>query len=123
MGGVMLQRPELDRSILAEMRALVRCLASADRLGCIGFGAEIDGALAAFNIIEPVHDGWYHAHFNKARRDHPGAMEFLMLQTAAEMHRRGYRFQNDHEDLGLPGLRSFKESWKPVRLLRKYRAS
>lgn len=117
---VMQQKGMLDQGLLSEQRALVRCLASAPALGCMAYGVEVADTLAGFMLIEPVHDGWYHGHFTKSDRQTSGLMEFLTLGTAHEMRKLGYRYHNDHEDLGLPGLRKVKESWQPVRLLKRY---
>ncbi len=118
---VMLEKGILERGLLVELRALMRCLGASSTLGCIGIGLTMENTLIGFMIVEPLGRKYYHTPFGKTRRDLAGAMEFLMIETARFMHSTGYRFHNDQEDLGLPGLRSYKMSWTPVRLLKKYR--
>lgn len=79
------------------------------------------GEIVAFTIGEIIGDTLY-VHIEKMNHDVPGAGETINRLFAAEMlHRHPQiRYINREEDMGEPGLRYAKESYRPVMLINKY---
>lgn len=58
--------------------------------------------------------------FIKADISYKGVYEFLMKESAKLLHQKGYKYLNFLEDMGLPGLRVAKNTYRPIGFLRKY---
>ena len=80
-----------------------------------------NGEIAAFTVGEIIGDTLY-VHIEKMNHTIPGAGETINRLFAAEMlHRHPQiRYINREEDMGDPGLRYAKESYRPVMLINKY---
>lgn len=80
-----------------------------------------DGRVAAFTAGEVIGDTLI-IHIEKMDHSVAGAGETINKLYAAEMLRRHpqLRYINREDDAGDPGLRYAKESYHPLRLLRKY---
>lgn len=109
-----------DGEFETERTAIERCLSSSAQFEFVAVGALLDGALAGFTINEPIHDGYYMAHFGKCDPQRSGLSDLLELQTAQLMHGHGCLRMNNQQDLGLPGLRRYKRSWAPSAFLKKF---
>lgn len=79
------------------------------------------GAVVAFTAAEVIGDTLV-IHIEKMDHEVAGAGETINKLFAAEMLRRhpGLRYINREDDAGDPGLRYAKESYHPLRLLRKF---
>lgn len=79
------------------------------------------GEICAFAIGEVIGDTLY-VHIEKMNHDIAGAGEAIVNFFAAYMLNRhpSLRFENREEDMGDPGLRYAKETYRPVALLNKY---
>ncbi len=79
------------------------------------------GAVVAFTAAEVIGDTLV-IHIEKMNHDVAGAGETINKLFVAEMlHRHpGLRYINREDDAGDPGLRYAKESYHPLRLLRKF---
>ena len=53
-------------------------------------------------------------HFGKIDEDCPGLFQYLECVTAQYLKKRGCKYMNYEQDLGLPGLRESKISWGPA---------
>lgn len=63
-------------------------------------------------------------HFEKGvTREYPNIGPYLFNTMAKHMYNEGYRFINLEQDLGIPGLRINKLSYKPTNMLRKFHIS
>lgn len=77
--------------------------------------------VVAFTIGEAFNDEMYHVHIEKAYADIQGA--YPMINQQYVLHAmEGFRYVNREEDVGEPGLRKAKESYRPVLMIEKYRA-
>ncbi|MDE5642527.1 MAG: phosphatidylglycerol lysyltransferase domain-containing protein [Muribaculaceae bacterium] len=79
------------------------------------------GEIVAFTVGEVIGDTLY-VHIEKMNHEVPGAGETINRLFAAEMlHRHPQiRYINREEDMGDPGLRYAKESYRPAMLINKY---
>lgn len=87
----------------------------------IGQALIVDGRVGGFSVGETKGDT-LHVHVEKCDHTIAGANEALASMFAAEMMRRDPRllYVNRQDDAGDPGLRTSKESWRPLRLLPKF---
>ena len=59
-------------------------------------------------------------HFGKIDEDCPGLFQYLECVTAQYLKKRGCKYMNYEQDLGLPGLRESKISWGPSFFLKNH---
>lgn len=97
----------IERFIKADFKN-VHCLGVYNK-GLIGYGIfSFHGNDYAIN------------HFMKADILYKGVYEFLMRECAASLITEGRIFLNYLEDMGLPGLRKAKLTYRPIKFLRKF---
>lgn len=88
--------------------------------GCLTY---VDGKAAAYSIGEPLARGRCFAiHFEKALAEYKGIYQFVNRSFAA-MLARHYVHINREQDLGDPGLRQAKMSYRPSGFVKKYKVS
>lgn len=104
----------------AEQAAFARALEHAGAFNIRIVGLRIDGKLAGFNFNEVVHDGYSMGHYGKTDRKKDGMSDLLEHESSRVMGSLGCTHVNIQQDLGLPGLRSYKRSLRPSCYLRKY---
>ncbi len=83
---------------------------------CVGVFA--DKVLVGYSINEIVSKEYSIGHFIKC--NHDGCFEYLMQQTAHHLFELGVTYFNFEQDLGVPGLRHSKKSYRPSTYLKKY---
>lgn len=114
------KRQKAVDEIAVEATALTRLLRFADQLTLVTVGVYLDGQLMAFTINEIVHDGYYIGHFGKADPAYRGLGLYAECETAKVMRQAGCLYLNYEEDLGHPGLRTYKAALQPIGFLKKY---
>lgn len=104
-----------------ELLALKRLLKSAEFLNVLSLGVyNTNNKLMGFSIIEAVHQDHSMIHFVKADLSYTGLFEYIYKSTASELYKRRCKYVNRQQDLGIPGLRQAKSSWRPIKFLKKY---
>jgi hypothetical protein len=88
--------------------------------GLLGFGVRVGSDLVAVSIVETHGTDTVSGVVFKASRDLPGAGEYLRSTSAAALGTMGYRRINAQQDLGRPGLRRMKSSYRPSTMFRKW---
>jgi len=58
--------------------------------------------------------------FAKGNQNYFGIYQMLFKQTAMEFKKRGLKYINIEQDLGIPGLKFSKQQWNPVHYLKKF---
>ncbi len=92
-----------------------------DQLGLSGMVVYVDGAPVAFAVGEPlVTDYMYVVHVEKAVPGYRGAYQFVNKAFAEELVKR-YEVINREQDLGEPGIRQAKMTYRPCGFVEKYR--
>lgn len=107
--------------IATELTALERMLNNAshfDQLYAVGIYDNKE--LVGFNSFDIVHDSYGISSFQKANRKYDGIYALLTHEAAKKMVELGCQYINFEQDLGIEGLRSSKNSWHPVKYLKKY---
>lgn len=79
--------------------------------------------LIGFNIMLFLPNKGAIGLFLKYDKTYIGINEFIMRDSAEYLLRQGCTFVNGQEDLGIDGLRISKNSYNPVKMLRKYTIS
>ncbi len=92
-----------------------------DELGLFGVILRVDGVIAGFAYGVKLNDEVYDVIVEKADRDIPHAYKALRMASAKQCSET-CSFINYEEDVGIPGLRYMKTSYKPEYLLRKFTA-
>lgn len=109
-----------DSSLAGENRAIAIAMEHYDALGLTGVLLRIDGRAAGYSYGCPVGGNTYDILVQKA-----GAERFLyrvLFQECVQRCAQPYRYVNAEEDIGIPGLRALKLSYRPAFLIEKYRA-
>ena len=88
------------------------------RGGCI----RVDGKMVAFSVGEPLCGKTAVIHLEHADTNYQGA--FAMInQQFLEHEWQDFEYVNREEDMGIPGMRKVKESYRPVFMVKKYIAT
>jgi len=104
----------------AEQMAIDRLLLNLDELHLEIMIVRIYDKIRAFSINEILTNGYAVCHFEKALPVHEDLYAFIIHYTAQVLDTHGVKKVNWEQDLGLPGLRQAKTSYKPIGFLRKY---
>lgn len=109
--------------VAAEYAAFQRCFALGAQPALRAFGVLVQGDLVAYCLTERLGTRFCLAHFGKADHRYRGCAAYLYQQVARAHLDAGDVYLNIEQDLGVPGLRSWKEGWQPLGFLRKYTAT
>jgi hypothetical protein len=109
----------LDAGLTAEQAAIGECLRLHRELGLIGGVIRVDGRVKAFALAERLAGDTAVVHFEKADPQVPGLYQLVNHWFCREAL-GAFRFVNREQDLGIPGLRQAKESWRPHHLVAKF---
>ncbi|MBQ2614787.1 MAG: DUF2156 domain-containing protein [Clostridia bacterium] len=88
------------------------------RGGCI----RVDGKMVAFSVGEPLCGTMAVIHLEHADTSYEGAFA-MMNQQFLEHEWQDFVYVNREEDMGIPGMRRAKESYRPVFMVKKYVAT
>ena len=112
---------EID-GIDEEYEAVHELFSNWDKLDVTGGCLRVDGNMAAFSVGEPLCGRMAVIHFEHADTNYDGS--FAMINREFLKHEWSeFEFVNREEDMGQPGMRRAKESYRPVRMVKKYVAT
>ena len=120
--GMKTNKDKIELGADDEYIAIQRALHYFDNLGLRGGILRIQGEIVAYTFGERISDRLFCTHVEKAVSDIRGAYPMINREFARNTI-AGYELVNREEDLGIPGLRKAKESYKPELLLTKYTAA
>jgi len=107
--------------IRSEKQALYKLLENANRFNLFIVTLKINDVMKAFSINELLSDNYAICHFEKALKSHHNYIAtFLVHEVAKCLMKHGAKLVNWEQNLGLEGLRKSKESYRPVKYLKKY---
>ncbi|WP_099204096.1 DUF2156 domain-containing protein [Scatolibacter rhodanostii] len=104
-----------------ELKAVQLALNNMDTLNLKGGLIRLEKDVIAFSIGEPLTDDTFVVHIEKTFSDIQGAYPIINREFV-RYYAKDYTYVNREEDLGVPGLRKAKLSYRPVILLDKYEA-
>lgn len=103
-----------------ELSAIQRALKDSNEFNLITLGVYDREALVGFIIASLEQMNYAVSHFAKADMNYSGVFYFLYHHLAKQLHEKGYKYLNNEQDMGIPGLRKSKEQWNPTHYLKKY---
>jgi hypothetical protein len=112
-------RTDADAEELShERHSLTFALQHAVALGLMGGAICVDGQIIAFSFGAPINGSTFGVHVEKGDIRYDGVYSIMNYEFASHIPSR-YTYVNREEDLGIPGLRQAKQSYRPVILLEK----
>lgn len=113
---------DVQESYREEREAICELLNNWGALGVVGGCLNVDGKMIAFSLGEALSADTVVIHLEHANTEYEGS--FAMInQQFLEHEWQDYTYVNREEDMGIPGLRKAKESYKPTLMIKKYVAS
>ena len=109
---------EEEESLINERKALNIALRNFDALGLVGGALWVDDEIVGLTYGAPVNHDTFAVHIEKADSHIDGSYNILNQEFARHIPEL-YVYLNREEDLGIPGLRKAKLSYRPVILLEK----
>ena len=106
-------------SEITENEMVLEVLSNFDIYGMSGGLLRADGHIVGFSLGEIVGDTLF-THIEKADRSYKGAYQMLVNQFARNIVTNDVKYINREEDMGDPGLRTAKNAYHPICLLKKY---
>lgn len=104
-----------------EYLAIKKALENFQALKLSGGAIEVGGEIIACTIGEKINKDVLLVHFEKALPEFKGAYSVINNEFC-KSEAENFRLINREEDMGIPGLRKSKLSYKPMFLLNKYTA-
>lgn len=112
-------RSKDDISYIYEMLSIRSSFEHFDRLDLCGGVIEIDGEIAAFTVGELLNSDNALIHIEKADINYDGIYAAINNEFARNRW-ADITYINREEDMGLEGLRTAKESYRPHHMVEKY---
>jgi len=106
-------------SALEENRMTHEVLENLESYNMLGGVLRAGSKIAGFSLGEIVDDTLF-VHVEKADRSFVGAYQMLVNQFALKFADESIQFINREEDMGDEGLRTAKNAYHPVQLIKKY---
>lgn len=103
-----------------ERKAIEKILKFSKSLNIEGLLLFYNNEPVAFEIHEITKDGEAIGHFMKSKSENSGIFSLCTYSTVMLLEERGCKQLNIEQDFGIPGLRHAKESYHPVKFLKKY---
>lgn len=108
------------KSLHGEYCAVMEALEEYDALGLKGLLLFVDGKPAAYSFASKINDRLADVHVEKADTEIDGSYTVINQQMAKKVL-SSFPYVNREEDMGIPGLRKAKESYRPAILLMMHR--
>lgn len=107
-----------DAGLASERCAIRRLLKHRDQLSVVGGLIRVNEKAVAFTLGSPINDTVFDVHVEKALSEYGGAYAVINREFAKTLMM--YPYLNRENDMGIPGLRRAKESYRPAIVLKKY---
>ncbi len=107
-----------ESSLGEEQCAIRRVLRDPERFSLSGGLVRVEGQAVAFTLGSPINERVFDVHVEKALSAYSGAYAVINREFAKTL--TAYELLNRENDMGIPGLRRAKESYRPTVLLKKY---
>jgi uncharacterized protein len=103
-----------------ELIAIKNLYKGAHKFNLQVLGLYLKNKFVGFSVEELIHDKHAMIHFEKADTTYIGIFEYLKHQSVIHLHNKGCEYINYEQDLGIEGLRISKQSYRPIKYLKKY---
>lgn len=118
MENCMGEMENIEYGKIDESKLVVYALRNREIFGMAGGALRVAGRIVAITLGEPLTDNTFVVHFEKAFSEIQGAYPMINREFVRN-ELSGYVYVNREEDMGLPGLRKAKLSYRPDILLEK----
>lgn len=108
-----------DEGLAMERDALIDCLENFEALEFKGAVIYVNGRIQALTFGEMLNDDTAIIHVEKANGEVRGLYAVINQEFASHAWAETV-YLNREEDMGEPGLRKAKESYKPIKMIEKY---
>ena len=108
-----------DSEVAKESVAIERFI-KAKFKNAFGVGVFHNQQLIGFSIFSFHTNDYVISHFTIADTAYKGAYEFLLRECSSLLQSLGYKYLNYQEDMGVLGLRVAKNSYRPIKFLKKH---
>lgn len=108
-----------DMSVHEEKKAISELLNNFKALNEKGGALRINGSIQAFTVGQLLNPEMAVVHIEKANTEYSGSFTMINQQFIVNEWSDTI-YINREEDMGIPGLRKAKESYNPVRMIKKY---
>jgi uncharacterized protein len=109
-----------DKSLYNEYLAIKELLLNYSKLDALGSVLLIDGKVEAFAFGEKLNNDTFVIHFEKANPELKGIYQTINKLFVEKEVVDKYQYVNREQDLGIPGIKKAKESYFPVKMIKKY---
>lgn len=116
------EKSEEIEGVEEEREAVLELFHNWDALDVRGGCIRVGGKMAAFSVGEPLCGKMAVIHLEHADVNYEGAFA-IMNQQFLEHEWQNFELVNREEDMGIPGMRKAKESYRPVFMVKKYVAT
>lgn len=113
------EKDENDSDYSLEFESVLAGFESYDKIGFKGGLIRVDSKPIAYTYGERLNYKCFVTHFEKAPASVQGAYAIINQEFAKRLLADGFELINREEDLGIPGLRKAKQSYKPEIWLKK----
>jgi len=110
---------ESDPLLENEKKAIMFSMANFFELKLSGIAIRIDGKIEAISVYEQMSPDTVVVHYEKGAPDYDGVYKAINAETA-KLIQKEFRFVNREPDMGLPGLRKAKMSYRPHHMVEVY---
>ena len=110
---------ESDPLLENEKKAIMFSMANFFELELSGIAIHIDGKIEAISVYEQMNPDTVVIHYEKGAPDYDGVYKAINAETA-KLIQKGFKFVNREPDMGLPGLRKAKMSYRPHHMVEVY---
>lgn len=111
--------PAIPRSLVDEADAMAMAFSHWNDLDLTGLMLMVKDEIAAFAVFSPLSADTWDVHFEKTDMAFKGAAQMINHETAKFLKGTA-RYINREQDLGIPGLRKAKLSYRPHALIEPY---
>lgn len=103
---------ESDPLLEAEKKAILFSISNFFKLGLSGLAININGEIEAISVFEKINNNTAVVHYEKGSPDYDGIYKAINQETA-KILQKDFRYINRESDMGMPGLRKAKISYRP----------
>jgi len=110
---------ESDPILENERKAILYSMSRFFELELSGNAIRIDGNIEAISVYEGMNPDTAIVHYEKGSPDYDGIYKAINAETAKTLQ-KDFMYINRESDMGLPGLRKAKQSYRPHHMVEVY---
>jgi len=110
---------ESDPLLEAEKKAIHFSISNFFKLGLSGIAIIIEDEIEAISVFEGINSDTAIVHYEKGSPDYDGIYKAINQETAKILQKE-FKYINRESDMGIPGLRKAKMSYRPHHMVELY---